>query len=281
MIENRQNLGAAKSRNIAAKKGGGEFLFFIDCDTIVKSGWSKIIIDFFGSYEKVAMVQTKILKMGSNNFDYAGDYLNGLCFLTERARGAKDIGQFDKAEPIFSFKGAAMIIRRDIFIKIGGFDEDYGYYWEEPDLAWRIWLAGYEVFFLPKITVYHAFGTNKKGINYYRDNDIIYKSSKNSISTLIKNLNNLNLVLKLPLHIASWVILSIAIFLKGEWKKSFSIARGIWWNIKNISLNLKKRRNIQSSRKITDKYLFTRVGASKNPKYLIEKGLSFVLGKPY
>jgi GT2 family glycosyltransferase len=52
----------------------------------------------------------------------------------------------------------ALIVRRDVFNEVGGFDEDYFLLREETDLCWRIRLRGYKVVFIPNSIVYHYVG---------------------------------------------------------------------------------------------------------------------------
>jgi len=275
------NKGAAYARNVGAKKSNGDILFYLDYDTILTPGWGSALRTFFSTYPKAGMAQAKILKKGTNQFDYAGDYISSFGFLVERAQAALDTGQFDTIDRVFSVRGAAMIIRKRVFDVVGSFDESYGYYWEEPDIAWRMWLRGYEVYFLPTVTVYHAFGTDEKQVEYYINNDIIFKGSRNAITTIIKNYESKNLFLRLPIHILFWMTLSIPIFIKGEFSKSYAILRGIGWNISHLYLILAKRSKIQASRVRSDADVFELVGSSQSAKYYLSKAISFVIGKPY
>lgn len=281
LVSMKENVGAARIRNIGAAKSRGEILFFLDCDTTIEKRWHAEIITFFKKYPDAGLAQAKILRTNTNGFDYAGDLINSLGFLSERAHGVKDQGQFDKIEPIFSLKGAAMITKKSIFNKLNGFDEEYGYYWEEPDFAWRVWLSGLKVYFLPQVVVFHEYVTEKKDFHYYACNDIIYKSSKNAIATQIKNLEAKNIGTILPLHIFSWFILACALLLKLDLWKSYSIFKGIIWNFTHLNSTVTKRKNIQNTRKISDEYLFQIVGTKQSIKYFFLKGVSYILGKPY
>lgn len=280
-IPMKKNMGATKVRNIGAQKSRGDILFFLDCDTTVQAGWYDKIIDFFEQYADAGLAQAKILRTNTNAFDYGGDLINSLGFLSERAHGVEDKGQYDKIEPIFSLKGAAMITKKTIFQQIGGFDEDYGYYWEEPDLAWRIWLSGSKVYFLPQVVVFHEYVTEKKDFHYYAGNDIIYKSSRNAIATQIKNLETKNIIIILPIHVLSWFVLACILFVKLDLWKSYSIFKGIIWNFIHINSTMIKRKKIQNSRKISDKELFQIVGTRQSIAYYFLKGISYVSGKPY
>ncbi|QQG44070.1 MAG: glycosyltransferase family 2 protein [Candidatus Roizmanbacteria bacterium] len=280
-INLKKNIGPAGARNIGATASKGKYLLFLDYDAQIKKGWFKETINLFNRYKDVGGYQPKILKKGTDFYDYAGDYLSPLGFLIERARGVKDEGQFDQIVPIFSAKGACMIIKKNIFENIGGFDNDYRYLWEEPDLTWRIWLAGYKVMFTPTITVWHAYVTKEKNTQYYEKSDVTYLGSRNNVLTLIKNLELKNAIYIIPLNIFSLFILSLLFFLRLNFYRSYSIIRGITWNIKNISITLKKRQKIQQSRKVGDSKIFKIIMKNANLLYYLGKGISYILGKPY
>ncbi|MDD5165799.1 MAG: glycosyltransferase family 2 protein [Candidatus Omnitrophica bacterium] len=244
-VENSGSLGPAVGRNRGSRSAKGKYLIFLDNDTKVKADWISELVEALEYDKTIGAAQAKLLRMDTDFYDCAGDYLGPLGFLIERSRCAKDTGQFDYIADILSAKSAASIIRKDLFDKIGGFDEDFYMYLEETDLSWRVWLAGYRVVFVPKAVVYHSFETAKKDIKkYYSKYVVRYYGCRNYISTLIKNLEFRNLIRFLPLHIFSWVILSLLFLLKGQLRDFFYIIKGIFWNMLNFGLLLKKRRTI-------------------------------------
>jgi len=216
------------ARNKGAKKAKGKYLVFLDNDTLVKKGWLDQVIKFMDKHPQVGAGQLKLLRMGSNKFDSAGDLLTSNGFLAERAREAEDQGQFDRADKIFSGKGAAMIVRKNVFEKIGGFDETYIYYWEEPDLFWRVWQAGYEVRFLWMGTVWHAYGTEKKPIPKIPAEGQVYLACRNQLMTIIKNGGDKRLRMLCGVGLA-WLGLEIMFVAKGKWKQAWAIERAWWW----------------------------------------------------
>ena len=276
-----KNVGAAKARNMGVENSSGKYLFFLDNDTKTKRGWLDVIPMFFSTNKKTGIAQAKILKMGTNRFDYAGDCIGPFGFLIERARSAKDKGQFDKEENIFALKSAAMIARRDVFNELKGFDSDYKIFWEDTDIAWRTWLLGYRVLFAPKITVWHAYGTKEKNSRLYIRNQVIYRGCKNNITTLIKNLGPARLVATLPINVGCWIILAILFLLRPRPIKSLAIIRAILWNVLFIPQVWRKRSKIQKNRKINDKELFSLVSSKKNIYYYLGKGLAYITGKPF
>ena len=281
LIVLKNRVWTAKATNIGVKNSKGKYLLILDNDTKIKKGWFNEVVQFFKKNKRAGVAQPKLLKMGTNKFDYAGDYLGPFGFLIERARGTPDIGQFNKTEKIFALKSAAMLVRRDVFNKLGGFDENYKIFWEETDFCWRTWLIDYQVLFAPQIVVWHAFGTKEKGVQTYIHHQVYYNGCKNTITTLIKNLGNKKLLFILPVNAGCWLFLAIGFLLRLDIKKSFALVKGVFWNIIYLPQILIKRKEIQSKRKIADQELFAIVGDKRNFPYYFGKGIAYIMGKPF
>ena len=172
----------SRARNEGVKVAKGKYLVFLDNDVEVEKNWLKNLVGYLEQNPQIGAGQLKLLRLDRKRvFDSAGDKLVGNGFLAERAQEAVDQGQFDEVDEIFSGKGAAMVVRREIFEEIGGFDEDYVYYWEEPDLLWRVWKTGKKVVFLWMSKVWHAYGSEDKKVSeemYTHYNTIIYRMQR-------------------------------------------------------------------------------------------------------
>lgn len=281
LIALKNNVGAAQARNIGVKKSSGKYLLFLDNDTKIKKDWFDEIIRFFEIYQKAGLAQAKIMKMGTNRFDYAGDLISPFGFLIERARSAEDRGQFDRPDKIFALKSAAMLAKRKVFEKLAGFDPDYKIFWEDTDIAWRCWLMGHQVLFAPTIIVWHAYGTKEKSEKIYAHYQVVYRGCRNMITSLIKNLESRKLFFVLPINIGCWLVLALLFLLKLDIRKSVAIIKGITWNFLHLPSTFKKRKVIQSKRKIKDQELFSLVGAQRGIFYYLGKALAYVKGKPF
>lgn len=282
-VENPASLGPAVGRNRGAAVAGGKYLVFLDNDTQVNRDWIIELVSVFEEDASIGAGQSKLLRTGTNLYDCAGDYLGPLGFLIERARYAQDRGQFDFIADILSAKSAASIIKRDLFEKIGGFDTDFYMYLEETDLSWRVWLAGYRVVFIPEAKVYHAFNSAKKDFKrYYSKRLVRHYGCRNYISTLVKNLEFINLIRFLPLHIGCWFLLSLFFALKGNFEDTFYILTGIGWNILNIGLLLRKRQLINSNiRVVSDRAILNIIMDKRRLGYYLGKAFAYVMGKAF
>lgn len=283
-VANSRSFGPAVGRNKGIAIAKGEFVAFLDNDTEVDKSWLTELVKVLDSDFSIGAAQSKLLRTDKRNaFDYAGDYLTPFGFLSERARGGKDSGQFDFICDIFSAKSASSIIRKNLLGRIGGFDENYYMYLEETDMCWRVWLAGYRVVFIPKSVVYHAYGTKKKSkTEYYPDYVVKYYGCRNYISTLIKNLGFLNLLKIFPLHILSWMCLSLMFISRRRFKNAFWIIKANVWNAAHIFALLRKRNFIQKNiRKVKDNQIMDKVMTSKSLVYYLGKSVSYIYGRPY
>ena len=227
-----------KARNDGARKAKGKYLVFLDNDVTVKKGFLDKALNYLDQQPQVGAGLLKLLRSGTNRFDSAGELITANGFLVERARRAEDKGQFDKADKIFSGKGAGLVIRKSVFNEIGGFDENYIYYWEEPDLLWRVWQAGWEVRFLWMAKVHHAYGTKLKPIPKVPAERQVYLACRNQLMTIIKNAFGRRRRQMLFWVSLSWLGLEILFLIKGQWRRAWAIERAWRWLLTHFSQRL-------------------------------------------
>lgn len=279
------DLGPCVKRNIGAKKAHGRYLLFLDSDTTVGENFLKGTVNYLDKHQDVGAGQLKILRMDKKNvYDSAGEKITSFGFLTERAQGAIDTGQFDTVENIFSGKTAALIVRKSIFLQIGGFDENYYMYWEEPDLCWRIWKSEHKVVFLPFDKVWHAYGTSRKIISTKKTAQITYIGCRNQIFTIVKNATGRNLFKILVATVLSWIGLTVLFIIKFNFSKTKAITRAFSWNFVHLPLLLKTRatnKNLFRKNFYSDKYWLPTVTQRRSPAWYLGKGIAYISGKPF
>lgn len=254
LIKNKENLGFAPANNQGVKKAEGEYILLLNNDTKVSAKFLEILIEKMESDEKIGVIQPKIKIMDyPNRLDNAGSFLTITGFLTHWGYMEKDSPRFNKEQLIFSAKGACLLTRKELVEKLGLFDPDYFSYFEETDFCWRVWLAGFKVLYYPKTFIYHKVGFTSKKQDQLTVN---YHSVKNRISSLIKNLNPVNLFFIGGLHLLLNTALIFFYLLKGQLHKSKMIINALLWNILNLDDILKKRSIVQKLRVVSDQELF-------------------------
>lgn len=137
--------GPARARNCAATAAKGDVLLFIDADvTIHADTLTQTIARFAARPDLAALIGSYDDAPGAPNF--LSQYKNLFHHYTHQTG----------ATAASTFWGACGAIRRDVFLKIGGFDENYRYpSVEDIDLGYRLKKAGYEIELCKSVQVKH------------------------------------------------------------------------------------------------------------------------------
>src|SRR5207237_213499 len=77
-----------------------------------------------------------------------------------------------------------MIVKRDPYLQVGGLDDDYFLFYEDVDLGWRFWLAGYRVRYAPDAVMYHR---HHGGTRRFEDERLAVLYERNALYTIYKN----------------------------------------------------------------------------------------------
>jgi len=164
--------GPAYRRNIGAALANSDNLLFADDDAVVAEDLSPLLK--YLRIEGCAGVQPLLLKLADNNIiDSAGDFVRksraGFYHPFPRAAGEKIQNlHFDlRVEEAPSMRSAFMIVRKEAFSAVGGFDETFNYNLEDVDLGWRLTTAGYKLFFVPSVKAFHKGGKTTDPAMYY------------------------------------------------------------------------------------------------------------------
>lgn len=191
IIKNTINGGYAKGYNDVLKHVDADVFCLLNSDIEVTPNWLSPIIKEFKTNITTAIIQPKILDYkNKSHFEYAGAaggfidkygyaYCRGRIFDTIE----KDNGQYDDTTSIFWASGACFFIRKSTFETLNGFDESYFAHFEEIDLCWRAFNAGFNTKYVGKSTVYHVGGATLNAVNPKKT----YLNFRNSLFTLTKN----------------------------------------------------------------------------------------------
>ncbi|PIR12913.1 glycosyltransferase [Candidatus Falkowbacteria bacterium CG11_big_fil_rev_8_21_14_0_20_39_10] len=179
LINNKTNNGFGLANNQGEKIAQGKYLFFLNSDTIIKENILKPLKDVLGKDNNIGIISPGlVLEDGQAQERVFGDFPGLASVILEKFK--KPLKAGNELFAVDWVSGAAMIIRKDIFNKIGGFDEKFFMYFEDVDLCKRVKDLGYKICFYPKISVTHLCGRSlKKSLTrkkyYYRSQDYFYK----------------------------------------------------------------------------------------------------------
>ncbi len=272
IIVNNQNLGFSEANNIGFNIAKGEFVLFLNNDTLVTNNFLTELLKVLKSDQKIGGAQSKIFFMDSpKQLDSVGAFLTNTGFLFHYGVYEHDSPKFSKVIDLYTLKGAAMIFKKTVLerILINGelFDPKFFAYFEETDLCHRVWLAGFRVVFAPKSVIYHKFGATSSRL---KKSFIEFNSYKNRINSYLKNLGFFELIKILSVHIAICELLSLLFIFKGRLGISIAIQKAIFWNFLNINATLIKRSIIQNNiRKINDREILQKIKKDPGLGYYI------------
>jgi O-antigen biosynthesis protein len=164
-VRNEKNLGFLGNVNRGAHEARGEYLLILNNDTLLTVGAIDALVNTFRDHENVGLVGAKLL-----NADGTVQEAGGIVW---RDGSAWNWGRGEYPhDPRFNFvrnadycSGAALAIRRDLFLDMGGFDVHFApAYYEDTDLAFRVRARGLRVVYQPHAEVYHL-----EGVSHGRD----------------------------------------------------------------------------------------------------------------
>lgn len=155
IITNNQNLGFAKACNQGAEVARGDYLLFLNNDTVVTPGWLEELLDACNL--DVGIVGCRML-YPDYTIQHAGiELIAGIPDHPYRHQPA-DLPAANTPRDLDMVTGACLLIKRELFLMLGGFDEVYRNGVEDVDLCLRVREAGYRVVYQPRAMIYHHEG---------------------------------------------------------------------------------------------------------------------------
>jgi len=269
--------GPAGKRNVGFRFAQYPLVAFFDDDIEVKP-WAVYEMAKSLQQDGVGMVFGKLLNMEfTDRFDEAGSYLTSSGFLWARAEsGCRDVGQFEKTEFVLAGKSASCMIHRRVFVEVGMYDPSYEILAEETDLAWRVWLYGYRVLYIPSSVTLHAFNTKFKPPDMYTPKRVYFNGCRNYLSMLMTNLGDRELWLPVIVQLIVWTAAGMGFLITGKREAGIYVFNGIGWFISHINIILSKRRKVQGARRVSDRDLMPIIRRNPPVSYYIKRFFHYI-----
>lgn len=183
LIESEKNLGFAKGVNTAAKRAKGKYLLFLNSDATLLDRNLSEMVQKMEDHQSIAAVGGNLLNRDGITSEAFGRFYNlpevfRLLFLRKKATHDSPKAM----TPVDWVSGGYMVIRREAFEKVGGFDEGFFMYIEDMDLCYRLRRAGFDVFYYKNAKARHVGqGSSNRMfaiVNIYKGLLYFYKRQK-------------------------------------------------------------------------------------------------------
>ncbi|WP_457092692.1 glycosyltransferase family 2 protein, partial [Microvirga sp. P5_D2] len=157
VIRNPSNEGYGRANNSGARAADTEFVLIVNPDCIVEAGAVAALIDAARRYPDAALFAPQIVEPSGRVFFQPRSLLSPYL---HNPGGKLVLPEGEACAPFFS--GACFLIRRDVFLKLGGFDENIFLFYEDDDLCRRIADAGSALVYVPQAVVRHGRGRSSE-----------------------------------------------------------------------------------------------------------------------
>ncbi len=253
IVRNVANLGFSGGNNVGFDHSSGEYVAFLNNDTVVDQDWLESLVGAMQGDATIGLAQSKILMMDGVKIQTAGWLFSN--YLVRKHSIGEDKAASTKFQSVFEVpvaSGASMIARRDVVEEVGLFDAKVPFFYDDTLLSFKVWLANRRVVSVEASKVRHIMGaTSAWNIErttfnllrakiclmfdvYFQLDQLATAAAVNSVNTLVNSL----LALKnrnLPVVHAN--------------------VRGFFWALRNLGYLWRNRLSHWSKAEITPKAL--------------------------
>ncbi len=231
LIKSTENLGFAGGNNLGVKQAKGDYLLFINNDTIVPSDFIGPLVDTLQQDKTIGMVSPKIkFHWDPTLIQYAGYTPMNHWTIRNNSIGyhQKDDGAYDIPGETQSIHGAAMMVPRSVVDEVGMMTEIYFLYYEEHDWAEMIKRAGYKIYYQPQSHILHKESVSTGKFSPLKT----YYISRNRILFARRNFKPLQLCISLLFQgLVSIPKNSLKFLVRREFEHLKAFWKAVTWNL--------------------------------------------------
>lgn len=194
--------GFAAAANAGVQAAAAPIVELLNDDTEVTADWAAAALGCFADPTVAAVAPLVLLGSPDSNreprIDSAGDryFIGGVA--AKRGHGQVVTSEFRKASQVFGASAASAFYRREVFLKLGGFPEHFGSYFEDVDLSFRLNRTSWRVVYQPHSRVWHHGGGSHSRVK----RRLLERQSCNEERVFWRNVPSHLFLLALPWHLA-------------------------------------------------------------------------------
>lgn len=259
VLKSERNLGFAGAVGWALQSevaGQADYLLFLHDDTVLDQGAVAAMVEAAERIEGVGVVGPKVVDweeprvlreigLSTDRFGYPYSPLE---------EGEIDQGQYDRIREVLYVSSCAMLVARDVWNRIGGFDDRLSPVQEDLDFCWRARVAGFRVLMTPTALARHreasvrgerAGATPAPRERYFRE--------RAALASILKNYGLLSLIWILPLYSFQGIVRVALLAASRRFQDAYQVLAAWGWNVAQLPGTLRLRLRAQAVRRVPDR----------------------------
>jgi len=238
ILKLKENIGYTGANNAASKIAKGKYLIFLNNDVRLDPNYIEELHNFLQKNPQAKIVATKEYSYDGKVFVSQSDGIDFLGYPCKYQKGK-----------IHYAPGCAFVIEKELFRKLGGFDEKMFIFHEELDICWRAYLIGEKPYLANRCKFYHYTGGVITPWSLQRR----YLSERNNIRSVLVNYSVPTLLLILPIYIFVNLCEILYLLFTNQWRVIIYAYLRAWYdNLKDYRNILRRHKEIQSKRIVDD-----------------------------
>ena len=254
-VRTRRPLGFGGAINyvMGRVRSEAELLLFLHDDAALTPHSVERMVARIMADERTAIVGPKVVSWDDP------DVLEEIGLVTDRLgypykgleEGEIDLGQHDRVSEVFYVSSTCMLVRHEVFRRLGGWDDAMKAFAEDLDLCWRARLAGYAVRLEPEAKARHAIAL-AKGERRSPFKPTRYFIRRNRLRAVAKNASGIRLLALIPQYVLLTLLEMLAFILLRQFREIGNLAKALAWNFVRFPQTLADRTRVQRHRRVSD-----------------------------
>jgi GT2 family glycosyltransferase len=235
--------GFCAAANAGVRAASNPVVELLNDDTQVSPGWAGPALARFADPAVAAIAPLVLMGTpkgpGPPRVDSAGDryFVGGVA--AKRGHGELLQPSLLRPRPVFGASASSAFYRRAAFLAVGGFPEEFGAYFEDVDLAFRLQRAGFRAYYEPQSLVWHRISAS----HGTADRRLLAQQSRNEEWLFWRNLPAGTLLRCLPLHLA---VLAAKAWRRWRGGELLPFLRGRWQAVAGLGMVMRHRRQLRA-----------------------------------
>jgi len=188
IIENGANLGYGKGNNVGIKyalEHSADYVLLLNLDTIVKSDFLTKLVETFRSYPTIGICGPKVMNFPRQKViqSIGGTYKPWKGIPRRNVKDEEDHGQYREPKEVDWISGSAIMIKREVFERIGLLDERFFLFYEETDFCCQAAKNNFKIVAVPQSVIFHKYRVSTGFLNRL----FVYYYTRNALLCMKKN----------------------------------------------------------------------------------------------